>query len=301
MSIVVRTYVEESSTKIRFPFNEKKNADIKNFLRGMEAIWGNSWSPNWNDGPFCWEVFHLQDDHKGRKLFYLPEFLSSPRDRFQLENMIGTIGLQITYPPSIGSRLYNSDTQEISYRFDLHVPLLDDQITSPSTPPRLVTERPSTPPTTPRIAKRLKFEEPAPATANETNLSTKQQFFLESALGGKNVFLTGAAGTGKTFAINEAVRRLRAHGKQVAVTSSTGNTAVAIEGQTLYSLIGCGLCESSNDLRRIWGRKNEWRAIDVLIVDEISMIQVSLNPSYRLYSFTPFTPFKMRCTPTKQN
>ena len=107
MSIVVRTYVEESSTKIRFPFNEKKNADIKNFLRGMEAIWGNSWSPNWNDGPFCWEVFHLQDDYKGRKLFYLPEFLSSPRDRFQLENMIGTIGLQITYPPSIGSRLYN--------------------------------------------------------------------------------------------------------------------------------------------------------------------------------------------------
>ncbi len=285
MLIAVRIYVEDASTKIRFPFNEKKNADIKNYLRGMEAIWGNAWCPNWNDGPFCWEVFHLQDDYKGRKLFYLPEFLSSPRDRFQLENMIGS---QITYPRPIGRRLYNSDTQEISHQFDLRDPLPDDQIASPSTPPRRFGdgERPGTPPTTPRIAKRLKFdEEPPPATANETRPSAKQQFFLESALSGKNVFVTGAAGTGKTFAINEVVRRLRARGKQVAVTSSTGNTAVAIEGQTFCSLIGCGLCESTHDLRRMWGRKQEWRSIDVLIVDEISMIQVQFY--YRIKSLLP--------------
>jgi hypothetical protein len=65
MLIDVRIYVDDTSTKIRFPFNERRNADIKNYLRGMEAVWGNSWGPNWIDGPFCWEVFHLQDDHKG--------------------------------------------------------------------------------------------------------------------------------------------------------------------------------------------------------------------------------------------
>jgi thymidine kinase len=108
-------------------------------------------------------------------------------------------------------------------------------------------------------------------------LSSKQQFFVDSALYGKNIFLTGAAGAGKTFVINEVVRRLRQQGKQVAVTSSTGNTAVAIEGQTLYSLVGCGLCESTQDLRKMWGRRDEWRSIDVLIVDEVSMIQVRLK------------------------
>jgi hypothetical protein len=285
MLIDVRIYVEDNSTKIRFPFNERRNADIKNYLRVMEAVWGNSWGPNWRDGPFCWEVFHLQDDHKGRKLFYLPEFLSSPREKRHLENMIGS---QITCPRPIGRRLYNSDTQEISYEFNLLAPLPDDRIASPSTPPRRFGEgeRPGTPPTTPRIAKRLKFDEdPFPATASATNMSAKQQSFLASALGGKNVFLTGAAGTGKTFAINEVVRRLRARGKQVAVTSSTGNTAVAIEGQTLYSLIGCGLCESTHDLRRIWGRKKDWRSIDVLIVDEISMIQVRF--CYKIQSLMP--------------
>jgi hypothetical protein len=280
MLTVVKTYVEESSTKIRFPFNERKNADIKCFLKDMEAIWGNAWSPNWNDGSFCWEIHHLQDCYKGRTFFCLPEFLSNPRDIFHLEFIIGSHDA-IVYPRPIGRRFYNSETQEISCHFETNASLFDQQNTSlsqPSTPPRVVRvgERPITPPTTPRIAKRVKFEESstAPGIAADAALSSKQQSFLDSALSGKNVFLTGAAGTGKTFVINEVVRRLRGQGKQVAVTSSTGNTAVAIEGQTLYSLIGCGLCESTQDLRKMWARKDMWRSIEVLIVDEISMIQV---------------------------
>jgi hypothetical protein len=280
MLTVVKTYVEESSTKVSFPFDQTKNADIKSFLRRMEATWGNPWGPNWNDGHFCWEIHHLPESYKGRKLFYLPEFLSTYRDRFHLERMIGPHHT-ISYPRSIGKRLYNSDTQDISFEPDAS--MVDDQsspTSQPCTPPRSIRvgARPNTPPTTPRIPKRLKMEDSSIAdTANQVVLSSKQKFFLDSALCGKNIFLTGAAGAGKTFVINEVVRMLRQQGKQVAVTSSTGNTAVAIEGQTLYSLVGCGLCESTQDLRKMWGRKDQWRSIDVLIVDEVSMIQVRLT------------------------
>ena len=305
MLTVVKTYVEESSTKVRCPF--KKNADIKSFLKDMEATWGNSWGPNWNDGggQFCWEIYHLQDDYNGRKLFCLPDFLSTPRDRFHLESMIGPHD-PIIYPRPIGRRFYNSETQQISCQFEPSASLSLEQntpLSQLSTPPRFtrVGERPSTPPTTPRIAKRLKFEDNsiAPDAAVPAALSSKQQLFLDAALCGENVFLTGAAGTGKTFVINEVVRRLRGQGKQVAVTSSTGNTAVAIEGQTLYSLIGCGLCESTQDLRKMWARKDEWRSIDVLIVDEISMIQVRLKHCARDLRFPFFAKTLCRITLSK--
>jgi Cdc6-like AAA superfamily ATPase len=42
---------------------------------------------------------------------------------------------------------------------------------------------------------------------------------------GKNVFLTGAAGSGKTFVLNKYVDYLKSHGVDVAVTASTGIAA----------------------------------------------------------------------------
>lgn len=39
---------------------------------------------------------------------------------------------------------------------------------------------------------------------------------------GKSVFLTGATGSGKTFILNEFIRRARDDNKKVAVTATTG-------------------------------------------------------------------------------
>ena len=303
MSTVVKLYVEGGTTQLRFPFNKERNKNLKCFLRKMKERWGNPWAARYNDqGAFvCWEIFHLQDDHKGQKVFYLPEYLSTNRDIFHLkEEIIGHDAI-ISLQRVIGKRLYHSDSQEISCQFEHESPPFNQCIANscvspsqPSTPPRLIggAVLPGTPPTEPRIAKRLKVEENAAqvCAADGSPFSSKQQFFLDSAEMGKNVFLTGAAGTGKTFVIHEVVRRLRQQGKRVAVTSSTGNTAVAIEGQTLFSLVGCGLCESNHDLKKMWecGRRDEWRSIDVLIVDEVGMIQVQLYKTERCMRCRPF-------------
>jgi len=56
-------------------------------------------------------------------------------------------------------------------------------------------------------------------------LSQDQREALELILMGKSVFLTGAAGTGKTFLTRVLVEMLEAQGKSVTLTASTGVAA----------------------------------------------------------------------------
>jgi len=52
---------------------------------------------------------------------------------------------------------------------------------------------------------------------------------------GHSVFLTGAAGTGKTYVLNEYIKYLKAHKIYPAITASTGIAATHIGGQTIHS------------------------------------------------------------------
>lgn len=54
-------------------------------------------------------------------------------------------------------------------------------------------------------------------------------------MGGANVFLTGAPGTGKTYVLNQFVGRAERAGQRVAVTASTGIAASHIGGTTIHS------------------------------------------------------------------
>ena len=54
---------------------------------------------------------------------------------------------------------------------------------------------------------------------------------------GKNLFITGKAGTGKTTLLKEVVSRLKEENKVVAVTAPTGVAAHNAEGVTLHSLL----------------------------------------------------------------
>ncbi len=94
---------------------------------------------------------------------------------------------------------------------------------------------------------------------------------------GHNVFLTGAAGAGKTYLIHQYIRHLRRHQVGVAVTASTGIAATHIGGRTIHSWSGMGVRTelSAKDLAKIKDNKRLKKSVGqakVLVIDEISML-----------------------------
>ncbi len=104
---------------------------------------------------------------------------------------------------------------------------------------------------------------------------------------GYNVFLTGSAGSGKTYTINSFIGWAREHLINVAVTASTGIAATHINGQTIHSWSGVGIKDElkSGDITNIKKRKDIVRRIQktkILIIDEISMIDAALMDNVNL-------------------
>lgn len=94
---------------------------------------------------------------------------------------------------------------------------------------------------------------------------------------GKNVFLTGPAGSGKTYVLNRYIEYLREHDIGVAVTASTGIAATHLNGTTIHSWSGLGIRDRASDreLGEIAIRaeiKRRLSATRVLVIDEISML-----------------------------
>ena len=94
---------------------------------------------------------------------------------------------------------------------------------------------------------------------------------------GSNVFITGAAGTGKTYVLNKYVDYLRKHNIAVAITASTGIAATHMNGITIHSWSGIHLDQKITGetwarIRRINGLEEGIRIAKVLIVDEVSML-----------------------------
>lgn len=94
---------------------------------------------------------------------------------------------------------------------------------------------------------------------------------------GRNVFLTGSAGTGKTYVLNQYIQYLQNRKVPVAITASTGIAATHMNGQTIHSWCGMGVKEAIHqvNLRQLAEKKYIQKNINtarVLIIDEISML-----------------------------
>ncbi len=112
-------------------------------------------------------------------------------------------------------------------------------------------------------------------------LNEKQKEVLEEvAYNRKNIFLTGVGGVGKSFIIKHIYRYMnKIH--NVGLTSLTGISATIIGGVTLHSYLGIGLGSASFEklCKKITFSKhllNRWKLLDLLIIDEISMLSVEL-------------------------
>jgi ATP-dependent DNA helicase PIF1 len=108
-------------------------------------------------------------------------------------------------------------------------------------------------------------------------LNELQQYAINCMLANINIYITGPGGTGKTYIINEVVKLLKQSRKKVGVTALTGIAATLLNANTLHSFLGIGLGDKSVEaLTAIIKTRSlllkRWKELDVLIIDEISML-----------------------------
>ena len=125
-----------------------------------------------------------------------------------------------------------------------------------------------------------------------------QALALEIMLAGENVLLTGPAGSGKTYVLNQFIRLAKAAGKHVSVTATTGLAATHLGGTTIHSWAGIGVSDELPDKfaeHVSKGRKDIITKTDVLIIDEISMLHDfrldMVDMACRLVREKPDVPF----------
>ncbi|MFH1565064.1 MAG: helix-turn-helix domain-containing protein [bacterium] len=94
---------------------------------------------------------------------------------------------------------------------------------------------------------------------------------------GRNVYLTGSAGSGKTFLLNKYIDYLKKNNVEVGITASTGIAATHMNGRTIHSWSGLGVKDNLTDadFKKLFKNNLLMRRIcrtEVLIIDEISML-----------------------------
>lgn len=116
------------------------------------------------------------------------------------------------------------------------------------------------------------------------SFTDEQLKILNSLKDGKNVFITGGAGVGKSFLIKSIRFKMDEVLHRVCfVTALTGCAACIIGGSTLHSWAGIGLGDAPVEelFKKIMGprggkARKRWKCAEVLIIDEVSMLKWDL-------------------------
>lgn len=125
--------------------------------------------------------------------------------------------------------------------------------------------------------------EPDPVASPADELNEEQSLIFEyvNQRNSPSIFLTGSAGTGKSYLLGKIIQARRAHyygnEEAVAVTAPTGIAALNISGKTIHSFAGVGLAKGNRqalidkaaNARTSRGR---WYKCKTLIIDEVSML-----------------------------
>jgi ATP-dependent DNA helicase PIF1 len=115
------------------------------------------------------------------------------------------------------------------------------------------------------------------------NLSPGQDKIFELYSSGENVFVTGPGGSGKSEILKIIYKDCIEKKKKVFVTAMTGVAAniLGCNATTLHSWAGIGLGTGKFEsilkkIKRSKSKKDSWISTEILIIDEISMLSLTL-------------------------
>jgi ATP-dependent DNA helicase PIF1 len=120
----------------------------------------------------------------------------------------------------------------------------------------------------------------------ESQLTAEQHAIAMRVLSGASIFLTGPAGSGKSFLFRfirqELEKKFKQYGERaLAVTAPTGIAAINVNGQTIHSWAGVGL--GKGDVEKLYSNikksgkvTSRWKSCQTLLIDEVSMLSLDL-------------------------
>jgi ATP-dependent DNA helicase PIF1 len=107
----------------------------------------------------------------------------------------------------------------------------------------------------------------------EDNISDEQKLALYLSTKNKSLFITGGAGTGKSFIIKKIIQEFKKMELNILITASTGTASYNINGCTIHRALGLNHTPKKEQM---YSKEILINNLDVIIIDEISMISCEL-------------------------